>query len=311
MNKSLYYDDIYLIPKYSELDTRSEADTSVKFGEHTFKLPIVPSNMKAVIDKKWAKWLSENDYFYVMHRFDGCTVPFVEMANEENWKTISISIGVNDESLSDLCLLKVKDCRIDFITIDVAHGHHLKVKSRIEEIKKIFPNVFLIAGNTSTPEATVDLESWGADATKCLIGTGSACSTKYQTGFHVPSFSCINECAKVAKKPIIADGGVKYYGDIAKSLVAGATMIMSGGMFASCNDSPAPVIDGKKHYFGNASATAKGKNLHVEGFDVQLEDSGLSLEDRLNEIKQALQSSISYGGGRDLSCFNSVRYITL
>jgi GMP reductase len=311
MNKSLYYDDIYLIPKYSELDSRSEADTSVVLGEKSFKLPIVPSNMKAVIDEKWAKWLSENDYFYVMHRFAGITVPFVEKANEQNWKTISISTGVNDESLEELCLLKVKDCRIDYITIDVAHGHHSKVKNRIQEIKKIFPNVFLIAGNTSSPEATVDLESWGADATKCLIGTGSACSTKYQTGFHVPSFSCIQSCASVAKKPIIGDGGAKYYGDIAKSLVAGATMVMSGGLFASCNDSPAPNIDGKKHYFGNASATAKGQNIHVEGFDLHLEEAGLTLEERLNEIKQALQSSISYAGGKDLSCFSSVRYITL
>jgi GMP reductase len=311
MNKSLYYDDVYLIPKYSELDTRSEADTSVVLGEKTFKLPIVPSNMKAVIDEKWAKWLSENDYFYVMHRFAGITVPFVEKANEQGWKTISISTGVNNESLEELCLLKVKDCRIDYITIDVAHGHHSKVKNRIQEIKKIFPNVFLIAGNTSSPEATVDLESWGADATKCLIGTGSACSTKYQTGFHVPSFSCIQSCASVAKKPIIADGGAKHYGDIAKSLVAGATMVMSGGMFASCKDSPAPTtIDGKKHYFGNASATAKGQKIHVEGFDLHLEER-VSLEELLEEIKQALQSSISYGGGKDISCFNSVRYITL
>lgn len=311
MNKSLYYDDVYLIPKYSELPTRSEADTSIKFGDRIFKLPIVPSNMKAVIDEKWAKWLSENDYFYVMHRFHGCTAPFVEKANQQDWKTISISTGVNDESLEELCLLKVKDMRIDYITIDVAHGHHIKVKNRIEEIKKIYPNVFLIAGNTSSPESTVDLESWGADATKCLIGTGSACSTKYQTGFHVPSFSCLLDCSAVAKKPIIADGGVKHYGDIAKAMVAGATMVMSGGMFASCSDSPAPEIGGKKHYFGNASATAKGKNLHVEGFDLHLEDTGTTLEQKLEEIKQALQSSISYAGGFDLSCFNSVRYITL
>jgi len=267
--------------------------------------------MKAVINEEWAKWLSENEYFYVMHRFNGCTVPFVEKANNENWRTISISTGVNDESLEELCLLKVKGFRIDFITIDVAHGHHIKVKQRIEEIKKIFPDTFLIAGNTSTPEATEALEQWGADATKCLIGTGSACSTKYQTGFHVPSFSCIQECAIVAKKPIIADGGAKHYGDIAKALVAGATMVMSGGMFAACSDSPAPEVNGKKRYFGNASAIAKGKNLHVEGFDLQIEDAGISLEERLNEIQQALQSSISYAGGWDLRCFQHVKYVRI
>ncbi len=311
IKEALYYDEIYLIPKYSELSSRSEADTTVKLGEKTFNLPIVPSNMKAVIDEKWAKYLSENGYFYVMHRFHGITVPFVEKANEQDWKTISISTGVNSESLEELCLLKVKGCRVDYITIDVAHGHHIKVKNRIEEIRKIFPYAFIIAGNTSTPEATVALEEWGADATKCLIGTGSACSTKFQTGFHVPSFSCIQECAKVAKKPIFADGGAKHYGDIAKALVAGATFVMSGGMFAACTDSPAPEVDGKKRYFGNASAVAKGKNLHVEGFDLQIENAGVSLEERLSEIKQALQSSISYAGGTDLSCFQGVNYVRI
>jgi GMP reductase len=311
IKEALYYDEIYLIPKYSELSSRSEAETIVKLGENTFKLPIVPSNMKAVIDEKWAKYLSENGYFYVMHRFNGITVPFAEKANEQGWKTISISTGVNDESLQELCMLKVKECRIDYITIDVAHGHHSKVKNRIEEIRKIFPYAFIIAGNTSTPEATVALEEWGADATKCLIGTGSACSTKFQTGFHVPSFSCIQECAKVAKKPIFADGGAKHYGDIAKALVAGATFVMSGGMFAACTDSPAPEVDGKKRYFGNASAVAKGKNLHVEGFDLQIDNAGVSLEERLSEIKQALQSSISYAGGTDLSCFQGVNYVRI
>jgi GMP reductase len=310
MEKSLYYDDIYLVPNYSELNSRSEADTTVEFGRNRFQLPIIPSNMMSVINEEWAQWLCDNHYFYVMHRFNGCTVPFVHKANQEDWDIISISTGVNDDSLFELNILKDGKYVIDYITIDVAHGHHKKVKNRIEQIKEMFPNTFLIAGNTSSPESTIDLENWGADATKCLIGTGSACSTKYQTGFHVPSFSCIQECAKVSRKPIIADGGAKYYGDIAKALVAGATMVMSGGMFASCNDSPAPFVNGKKHYFGNASATAKGQNLHVEGFDLQIEMAEVSLKERMHEIKQALQSSISYSGGTNLNSFKNVKYIT-
>ena len=309
MQTSLYYDDIYLVPKYSELNSRSEADTSLIFGRNRFQLPIVPSNMMSVINEEWAQWLCDNNYFYVMHRFNNCTVPFVRKANDEEWDIISISTGVNEDSLAELEILKNDKCKINYITIDVAHGHHIKVKNRIEDIKTLFPDAFLIAGNTSTPRATVQLEEWGADATKCLIGTGSACSTKYQTGFHVPSFSCILDCAYVAKKPIIADGGAKHYGDIAKALVAGARMVMSGGMFASCNDSPAPFVDGKKHYFGNASATAKGQNLHIEGFDLQIDMAEVSLKERMMEIKQALQSSISYAGGNDLSAFNSIQYV--
>lgn len=311
MNKTaLYYDDVYLVPRYSELPSRSQANTQVSFGERVFDLPIIPSNMMGSISVDWARWLSNKDIFYVMHRFNNCTVPFVEEANFGNWKTISISTGVNSESHQELAEMAAKKLRVDYITIDVAHGHHSKVKETIEVVKHYFPDVFLIAGNTATPEATRDLEDWGADATKCLIGTGSACSTKYQTGFHVPSFSCLLECCNVARKPVIADGGLKHYGDIAKALVAGATMVMSGGMFAACHDSPAPEIDGKKRYFGNASAIAKGKNLNVEGFDLKIETSKLSLEQRLDEIRQALQSSISYAGGTDLSCFSNVEYVT-
>lgn len=308
MNKNLYYKDVYLIPKYSELTSRSKADTSIMFGNKKFKLPITPSNMKSVIDEKWAMWLSENDYFYVMHRFDDITIPFVRKANEQNWKTISISVGVNENSISELLTIFQLGYRIDYITIDVAHGHHSKVKTIINFLKNKFKDTFIIAGNTATPQATLDLEEWGADATKCCIGSGMACSTKMKTGFHVPPFSCVLECAKVAKKPIIADGGIVNYGDIAKALVAGASMVMCGGLFASCVDSPAPTINNKKIYFGNASERAKGENKHVEGFEVSL-NFDVSLKEKLKEIQEALQSSISYAGGSDLDCFNTVNYI--
>lgn len=309
MKKCYSYKDIYLIPKFSDLQSRSKGNTSISLGDKTFDLPVIPSNMKSVIDLNLCRWLSENDYMYVMHRFDDITIPFVRKANEENWKTISISVGVNENSISELMAMYQLGYRIDFITIDVAHGHHLKVKSMISFIKKFFKNTFIIAGNTASPEATKDLENWGADATKCCIGSGMACSTKYKTGFHIPAFSCVEMCAEVAKKPIIADGGVVHYGDIAKALVAGATMVMCGGLFASCSDSPAPTDNkGEKIYFGNASERAKGENKHVEGFEVSLK-SDISVKEKLKEIKEALQSSISYAGGVDLSCFCNVNYI--
>ncbi len=310
MSKTLYYKDVYLVPKYSFLNSRSDADTSIVLGINKFKLPVVPSNMKSVIDEKWCKWLSENEYFYVMHRFDDINLKFVETANKENWRTVSISIGVNKESQEEIIKCKSQNLRIDYFTIDVAHGHSLKVMEMIKFVKNLYPDSFLIVGNTATAEATSEIESWGADATKCCIGSGMACSTKLKTGFHVPPFSCVLECSSVAKKPIIADGGVEHYGDIAKGLVAGATMVMCGGIFASCVDSPAPHINGKKIYFGNASERAKGQNKHVEGFELNL-NPDITLEEKLKEIKEALQSSISYAGGKDLSCFTCVDYITI
>jgi GMP reductase len=308
--KALNYDDIYLVPSFSKLETRSDAETSVKFGKNTFRLPVIPSNMETVINEAWAEWLSENNYFYVMHRFNGVTVPLVEKANNFNWKTISISTGVNRDSLEDLCYMKMSGLRIDYITIDVAHGHHIKVKTRIEEIKNIFTKAFVIAGNVTTAEAVADLTEWGADAIKVGIGPGKACTTKLQTGFHVPMFTAVKNCAKEARVPIIADGGIKHYGDVAKALVAGATMTMAGSLFASCSDSPAPTVNGRKVYFGSASFSAKKENKHIEGTLLELEQ-GVALDQRLSEIKQALQSSISYAGGSALNCLKYTSYVTL
>lgn len=305
---ALSYDDVYLVPKYSELQTRKLADTSIQLGKHKFKLPVVPSNMKTVIDENWAKWLSNNGYFYIMHRFDNVTVPFVQRANEDNFQIVSISTGVNDDSLIELQMIKDGGYKVDYITIDVAHGHHLKVQKRIEEIKKLFPDVFIIAGNVTTPDGILFLENCGADATRVGIGPGRACTTRFQTGFHIPMFSALDICSKVAQKPIFADGGVNHYGDIAKALVAGASFIMAGSMFAACSDSPALVMNGKKVYYGSASSYNKGHNNHIEGTILDLELHS-TLEERLREITQALQSSISYAGGCDLSCFNTVNYV--
>jgi GMP reductase len=308
--KALTYDDVYLVPKYSELETRKNADTTVRLGEYTFRIPVLPSNMKTVIDETWAEWFSKNGYFYMMHRFDNITVPFVKAANEKVFDIISISTGVNDDSYQELLDIHYNGWRVDYITIDVAHGHHIKVKNRIEEIRKLFPDVFIIAGNVTTADGVEFLENCGADATRIGIGPGKACTTKFQTGFHVPIFSAVLECASVAKKPIFADGGVNHYGDVAKALVAGATFVMAGAMFAACSDSPAPTINGRKVYYGSASKHNKGHNDHIEGTLLELE-AQISLEERMKEITQALQSSISYAGGKDLSCFQGVYYVTV
>ena len=116
----LSYDTVVLRPKYSTLTSRSLADTSLIFGGKKFNLPIVPSNMRDVIGIDNARWMSENEFFYIMNRFDNITLPFIELANKENWKNISISVGVTDEykNLLDICFQN--KYRIDFITIDVA-----------------------------------------------------------------------------------------------------------------------------------------------------------------------------------------------
>jgi GMP reductase len=313
---------VFLKPRYSEFHSRSEADVSVKLGNKTFKVPVIPANMKCTIDVDKAKYMSENDYFYVMHRFnsDHTSAPntdnkkFIEIANKESFKNISISLGVKDEDKELIEYCVKQNLAIDYITIDIAHAHSIRMKEMLEFLhsvykKRLYERPFIIAGNIASPEAVIDLENWGADAVKCGIAQGDACTTYGQTGFGLPMFTCIQECAAVARKPIIADGGIRTNGDFAKALVAGGTMVMAGSVFASCIDSPAETVTKTtasgnsgsvltyKTYYGSASARNKGANVHVEGRIVELPCNGMTYAEKLVEITQSLQSAVSYAGG--------------
>ena len=339
MSKTYYsYSEVFLKPRYSEFHSRSEADTSITFGNQTFKLPVVPANMECTMNVDKAKYMSENEYFYIMHRFNKDknepantdNKKFIEVANNENWKNISISLGVKDEDeeLIEHCISN--KLRIDYLTLDIAHSHSVRMKEMLAYLNRMYRSdictverPFIIAGNVASAGAVVDLENWGADATKVGIAQGDACTTYGQTGFGAPMFSCIQECADIATKPIIADGGIRTNGDFAKALVAGGHMVMAGSIFAACIDSPAETVyreiitnelsnkgAGKiivkpyKTYYGSASAKNKGANVHVEGRVVELECNKMTYAEKLHEITESLQSSISYAGGD----FSEVEY---
>ena len=304
MTKKVFtYDDITLIPKYSELGSRGDGDTSIEFLGKAYRLPVVPANMQDVVSWKIADTLQLNDYFYIMHRFDraNLNIPHKFLTGMDV-KLVSISVGVNGE----VFFASTDDP--DVITIDIAHGHHEKVTNRVKYLKSNFPSTKIIAGNVATADGYKFLCDLGVDAVKVGIGGGSICTTRYQTGFHVPTAYAVWECAQLGLDvPIIADGGAKHYGDIAKALVLGATMVMSGGWFASCLDSPAKIVQGKKVYRGSTSYEAKGQRKHIEGRTLEL-DEGITYPERLEEIHDALCSSISYAGGKDLSAFNNVEW---
>lgn len=323
MSKAYKYSDITLIPNYTECSSRSECDTSLEIFGKRYKLPIIPANMKSVINLDLSRWMSENDYFYIMHRFDDDIYSQIEQANIEQWKTISFSIGVQDKDKTIIHKIRTNKLRLDFLTIDIAHGHSIKMKRMIEFVKDNLPDTKIIAGNAATDCGVQDLASWGADIIKVGVGQGSPCTTKDKTGFTMPMFSCVEACSNIylgdfgkdnyQKIRIIADGGVSCNGDIAKALVAGATMVMAGSLFAACSDSPATLvkIDGTycRGYFGSASYQSKGHTDHIEGKLNKLQDNGMLYSRKLKEMKQDLQSSISYAGGKDLSAFNFVDYI--
>tara|TARA_B100000085_G_scaffold285559_1_gene322120 strand:- start:2975 stop:3952 length:978 start_codon:yes stop_codon:yes gene_type:complete len=320
----LKYSDIDLVPNYSELYSRADADPSVDFLGTKFMLPIIPANMKSVIDMDLARNMSEDGYFYIMHRFGKSLKEVVSQMNSEDWSVISVSVGVQMPDKKDIVAISKLNNRVDYITIDIAHGHCKRMKIMIEAIKKFLPDTKIIAGNVATPEAVKDLSNWGADAVKIGIGQGSPCTTKYKTGFTMPMFSCVKKCSNIYSGefgddgkaiPVIADGGIKHNGDIAKALVAGATMAMAGGMFASCTDSPAAssIVNNVPHkaYFGSASAENKGHSNNVEGKLTNIPSSNMTFGRKLAEITQDLQSAISYAGGEDLEIFknNNVMYV--
>lgn len=312
---SFDYDMLNLVPKMCVVNSRSECNTSVEFGKHTFKLPVMPANMECVMNEELALKLAKKKYFYVMHRFNVDVLKFCKTMIEHDCYT-SISLGVNTDSYTDVYRLKMNNIQPDFITIDIAHGHSIKMKEIITHIKENLPNSFIIAGNVSTPEAVVDLERWGADAVKVGIGPGSACTTYNATGFGSRGAQAyvVEQCAKSAKHcKIIADGGIAFPGDIAKSLVLGAHMVMIGGMFSGLNDSPGNIVQGidnkmYKEFWGSASAHQSNKKNRIEGTKKLIPLKNHGILEEMNYLEECLQSAISYGGGKDVSCFKDVEY---
>lgn len=314
MDNVFDYEDIQLIPAKCVVRSRSECDTSVTLGGRTFRLPVVPANMQTIIDENIAVFLAENGYFYIMHRFEpNKRISFIKDMKLRGLFA-SISVGVKENEYRFISELSDKNLSPEYITIDIAHGHSNSVIDMIRHIKKHLPGSFVIAGNVGTPEAVRELEHAGADATKVGIGPGKVCITKIKTGFGTGGWqlAALRWCAKAASKPVIADGGIRTHGDIAKSIRFGAAMVMIGSLFAGHKESPGESIekDGKlyKEYFGSASEFQKGEKKNVEGKKMFVEYKG-SLKDTLIEMEQDLQSSISYAGGNNLESIRTVDYV--
>ena len=314
MNNKFDFDDINLIPRYSTVDSRQECDTSIRIGDHKFNNPIIPANMESVINEEIAKELAKKGYFYVMHRFNIDTKQFIINMKKENLIT-SISIGVNQDSY-DLILDLVKNNLIpDYITIDIAHGHCKKMKKMLKFLQDNFIDSFIIAGNVSSVDATVDLDKWGADAIKVGVGTGTACTTFPTTGFGSRNIqaSVVNECASVTKKFVICDGGIKTPADITKAIVMGASMVMVGGMLSSFLDSPGRTVEIEdvkyKEFYGSASARQGNKTSRIEGMVKLNKIKNTTIVEYMEYLTECLQSSISYGGGKTLTDLKSVKWI--
>lgn len=317
--KNLEYSDVTLIHKKGIVKSRSECNTSISFGGKQFKLPVIPANMKCCIDFEIAEYMSESGYFYILHRFYDYR-EILEWMRKRVLTTYSISVGVKEGDYRFLENIVSENLPMHFLTIDVAFAYSEHVIKFVKFIKnELKLKSTLIVGNVGTQDAVKCFEDLGVDAVKVGIGSGKACSTSMKTGFSTPMFSTIwNICNTgylteyTPSCKIIADGGIRHNGDIAKALVAGADMVMVGGMFAACQNSPAEniFIEGytRKKYYGSASPKNKGNKTHIEGFETILKCNEMTYCEKLKEIEEDLQSAISYAGGKDLKAFYNLSW---
>lgn len=313
------YSDVNLIPRKAIVNSRNDCDTSIEFGGMKFKIPVVPANMESCIDVKLCKNLAMNDYFYIMHRFDVDQIEFIKTMKSKNLFT-SISIGVNQDSY-DLINKLIKENLIpNYITIDISHGHAIKMEKMLRFLKsEVKIDSFIIAGNICTVDGAEDLIEWGADALKIGIAPGLSCSTYTETGFGSKNIqaSIINEISEYVdinyshkNIKIIADGGIRENKDIAIAMVMGADMCMVGSLFAGLSDSPAKIDgNGKKIYHGSASAHQSGKTNRIEGISNLMDVKKLTYLEEMKNIEEALQSAISYSGGDNIETLKTVDYI--
>ena len=318
MSKIMYsYKDIVLLPEYSEFTSRTETNKNVKFLDRTFNSVAIPANMKCTINFSKAVELAEQQYFYVLHRFYDYEKIFNWIKHNQDI-FISISVGVKQQDYDFISKLAASNYRVDYITVDVAHGHHILVKNIIKHIKNcnwttgVMPKI--IAGNIGTRRAALDLREWGADAVKIGLSMGKSCTTYNCTGVGTPMFSAVQQVCFTSQNeynpplPVIADGQIREVGDICKALVAGASMVMVGSEFAKCSDSPADTLDNMKIFFGSASSFNKDGTNFIEGQKVLLEQRTENYFQFLKRINEGVQSCMSYAGVLNTNELHEMQY---
>jgi IMP dehydrogenase len=245
------------------------------------------------------------------------TIKFPNSAKDYKGRLLAgAAVGVTLDVLERVAAL-VKS-GVDVVTVDTAHGHSKGVLDAVFEIKNTFPDLQVIGGNVATAHATRDLISAGADCVKVGIGPGSICTTRVIAGVGVPQFTAVMDCAEEASKtgvPIIADGGIKYSGDVVKALAAGASVVMMGSMFAGCEESPGEeeLFQGRKFkvYRGMGSIGAmqkgssdryfqdKNKKLVPEGVEGRVAYKGM-VADTIYQLMGGLRSGMGYCGAGTL-----------
>ncbi len=304
--EAVTYDDMLLVPQYSDITSRSEVDITSCLGHREFTLPIIASPMDTVSETDMAVAMNDAGGLAVLHRYNSITQQ-QNMAKQVGGQ-VAAAIGVTGDYLERAEALLAAGT--DILCIDVAHGHHSLVKKALETLRNEYDNhIYIIAGNVCTLEGINDVSDWGADAVRCNIGGGSICSTRLVTGHGLPGLQTIFDCARTDREvAIIADGGIKTSGDIVKALAAGADFVMCGSLLAGTEESPGQAISlpngsRMKEYRGMASKDAqlnwRKKTSTPEGVASYIPYKG-SVQEILQDLEGGIKSGLSYTGARNL-----------
>ena len=266
IKEALTFDDVTLVPKYSSV-LPSDVITKTELSKNlTLRIPLLSSAMDTVTESKMAIAMAEAGGIGVIHRNLSIKKQILEIRKVKKKKLIvGAAVGAGEEEVKRVEAI-IKE-NINLIVVDTAHGHSKKVAEIIKKIKKIKTSkTTLCAGNIATPEAAKFLIKLGVDVVKVGIGPGSICTTRLVAGIGVPQLSAIlnvREKLKSKNVKIISDGGIKFSGDIAKALAAGADAVMIGSLFAGSTEAPGKLIKKKgvlyKNFRGMGSVGAMNK----------------------------------------------------
>ncbi len=347
--KGLTFDDVLLIPAESHV-LPNEVDLSTQLADNLkLHIPLISAGMDTVTEGPMAIAMALQGGLGVVHKNMSIQAQAGEVANvksvvvpasatkaavdDQNRLLCAAAVGVTSDTFERAeALLKAG---ADAIVIDTAHGHSAGVLRKVKEIREHFPDVTLIAGNVATGEATAALFDAGVDVVKVGIGPGSICTTRVVAGVGVPQITAIYDAATVAReygKPIIADGGIKYSGDVVKALAAGGNAVMLGSMLSGTTEAPGEVFEdqGKKYkaYRGmgsvGAMAQAHGSSdryfqggvneankLVPEGIEARVEYKG-DVSDIVFQIDGGLRSGMGYVGAPDIpTLINNAQFVQI
>jgi len=311
MRTAYTFDDVALVPQFNNVPSRTEPDLSTWVTKkRKIDIPLLCANMDTTISYELADILVQSGSIPIYHRFTPFEDQVKWIKNYGDQTYISCGIFKIDETK------KLLDMGAAGVCIDVAHGHSDRMIQLVQELKRAFPEKDVIAGNVCTAMAYHDLVNAGADAVKVGVGPGAACTTRIVTGFGVPQFTAIYDCAKIAEKlrvPLIADGGIRNSRDVVLALAAGASTVMIGKLFAFTNESSAikreSTTSGARFeakFRGQASEDfqqdfyggLKHKTV-AEGVDFWAPVSG-SAQALIDTLLGGLRSGLTYGGARNL-----------